>query len=147
MVELKRADVDVVAAHAATTAGLSDEDVLDSPPPGGDPLHGASRAAIEATPTGADVVGPPMARALARDARRFLAIAARVLQWVALQSVLGEPVADARVRQSDLLADLADRHPALDELEQRLTIDAAARSVLRRVLRPYVVLLHPEHHR
>ena len=49
---------------------------------------------------------------------------------IGLEVVLGQPMLDGTEAQPELLADLADRHAALDELDQGFAGDLAVRGVL-----------------
>src|SRR5215208_6924450 len=99
MMEVKCADVDVIAADAASPARLLHQDLLDPATVCRDALRGASRTSVEASRTRSDVVGPAVGGALPENRRCLLRVASAVVERLRAEAVLPQPVLNRREAQ------------------------------------------------
>jgi hypothetical protein len=143
--ELERAHVSVVAAYAAATASLPDQDLFQPSPPSGYGLRPATEATVDASG-----LQPEFGRAVARTLHgqavgADATDAAGVLPASAVRAelVLAEPVTHRGLTQTEARRDLAGREAFGHESRQRVSIDASLGRVTVAVNRRQAVPLHP----
>src|SRR6478752_6432362 len=127
VMELECAHVGVEPAGHAPTASLRNEHFLQTTPSFGDGSGVALRATVVAGRANANERSPPVPRALTHDLSRAGIVAARIPGGLCPQPMTSQPVPHGRGAYIASSRYLADGKPFLNERDQHLTGNAAAR--------------------
>jgi hypothetical protein len=146
MMRLQCADISVISAERATSAGVGYKRGFQFPAMPSDAFGSAPLASIAATgleeERGSSVAPADQFNRYQARLSRHMAPTSAGFQFISPQ-----PVADGRLASAKFRHDLSDRQPVIHQPLQPLSLDPTSRRVLLRVRRGEPVLVHPIRHR
>src|SRR4051794_38513150 len=146
MMELERPDVGVEATRDASAAGLLYEHLLQTSAPIRHRLGVTAGTAVLTGTANANERNPAVTGTFAQQLSRTRPVTPRVPSGLRLQLIAPEPVTDRGRTDIAARGDLPNRETLLNELAQRVAIDAATSRVAPRMLRHQPVLVDPVRH-